>query len=75
MSQNKPGSVTVHSSQGPTGESNFVALSANGGSQGRGNNVLVMQEKSPYAVTLHNVDKFEQLTEVKAKKSKANNER
>ena len=33
------------------------------------------REKNPYAVTLHNVDKFEQLTEVKAQKSKRNDER
>ena len=48
-------------------------MSANG-STGK-DNVLVTQEKSPYAVALHNVDKFEQLTEVKARKSKTNDER
>ena len=34
--------------------------------------MLASQEKSPYAVTLHNVDKFEQLTELKGRRFKGN---
>ena len=69
-----PGSVTLQSASSycPT-ESNFVTIGGNG-SLGKDNG-LVSQEKSPYAVALHNVDKFEQLTEVKARKSKTNDER
>ena len=63
----------VQSSSG-RGESNFVTLSANSQGASKGN-VLVTREKNPYAVTLHNVDKFEQLTQVKARKSKRNDER
>ena len=33
------------------------------------NSVLASVEKSPYAVTLHNVDQFEQLTKLKVKKA------
>ena len=67
-----PGSVTIHSASSRT-ESNFVTIGGNG-SLGKDNG-LVSQEKSPYAVALHNVDKFEQLTQVKARKSKTNDER
>ena len=51
------------------GESNYVKVS--GGSQSHvNNNVLASKDKSPYAVTLHNVDKFDQITEARLKKSK-----
>ena len=68
-----PGSVTLHSASSRNGtESNFITMGSSG-NLGK-DNVLVSQEKSPYAVALHNVDKFEQLTEVKARKSKTNDE-
>ena len=77
-----PGKVNVHgpiatensmgsffqsgSKPGTSNESNFVKLSASSSMKGKSGEVLVSGEKSPYAVTLHNVDKFEVLTNVKS---------
>lgn len=60
----------MHGSSIGLNESNFVTVGATGAA-----NVLVTQEKSPYAVTLHNVDKFELLTKVNARKSMINDDK
>jgi len=50
-----------------TNESNFFSAHLHHQNPTTAGNVLVSSgEKSPYAVTLHNVDKFELLTEVKS---------
>ena len=49
-------------------ESNFVRVSASSSVKAKSSNVVLAKEKSPYAVTLHNVDKFELLTELKVGK-------
>jgi len=49
-----------------TNESNFFSAHHHQNPTTAGNELVSSGEKSPYAVTLHNVDKFELLTEVKS---------
>ena len=58
-------------SRGSNADSNFVTLSggASSSKDWQTNGSLVSKDKSPYAVTLHNVDKFDQLSEIRKIKS------